>query len=135
MISFNVCGYRLKSTNIVAMEDITDFKDIRDLTGLSNTRWIKAYIILFTRFNLSPVLALMQCILSLSVTITLKSCLYKTGWRRVSWKETEVMISITLKLNNFRGISVSIFLCREKYLLSEILLCPYFLREFSPIYI
>jgi hypothetical protein len=35
MNSFNVYGYRLKSTDIVAMKDITDFKDIRDLTGLS----------------------------------------------------------------------------------------------------
>jgi hypothetical protein len=38
-------------TDIVAMKDITDFKDIRHPTGLSNT---KVYSILFTRFNLSP---------------------------------------------------------------------------------
>ena len=38
MNSFNVYGYRLKSTDIVAMKDIlTDFKDIRHPTGLSNT--------------------------------------------------------------------------------------------------
>jgi hypothetical protein len=34
---FNVYGYRLKSTDIVVMKDITDFKDIRHQTGLSNT--------------------------------------------------------------------------------------------------
>jgi len=75
MNSFNVYGYRLKSTDIVAMKDKTDFKDISYLTGLSNTWWFKAYSILFTRFNRSPVLALMQCILSFSVTMALKSWL------------------------------------------------------------
>ena len=35
--SFNVYGYSLKSNDIVAMKDITDFKDIRHQTGLSNT--------------------------------------------------------------------------------------------------
>jgi hypothetical protein len=87
MNSFNVYGYRLKSTDIVAMKDIlTDFKDIRHQTDLSNTWWFKAYHILFACFNLSPVLALIQCILSSSVTIALKSCLKKTGLRRVTLK-------------------------------------------------
>jgi hypothetical protein len=75
MNSFNVYGYHLNSTDIVAMKDITDFKDIRHLTGLSNTWWFKAYSILFTCFNLSQVFALMQCILSFSVMMALKSCL------------------------------------------------------------
>jgi hypothetical protein len=61
MNSFNVYGYRLKSTDIVVMKDITDFKDIRHQTGLSNTWWFKTYNILFTPFNLSPVLALIIC--------------------------------------------------------------------------
>ena len=37
MNSFNIYGYRLKSTDIVLMKDIADFKDIRNQTGLSNT--------------------------------------------------------------------------------------------------
>ena len=34
---FNVYSYRLKSTDIIPMKDIADFKDIRHQTGLSNT--------------------------------------------------------------------------------------------------
>ena len=52
MNSFNVYGYRLKSTDVIAMKDITDFRDMIYLTGLSNTWWFKAYSIFFTRFNL-----------------------------------------------------------------------------------
>ena len=80
---------------------------LRWQTSNTVTWWLEAYSILFTRFNLSPVLALVQSILSFSVTVALKSCLLNTDWRRVSWKESQEMVSITLKLQKFRGISVS----------------------------
>ena len=134
MNSFNVYSYRLKSTDIVVMKDITDFKDIRHLTGLSNTWWFKAYSILFTCFNLSRVLALIQCILSFSVTIALKSCLLTNWMKTSSLKRNQEMVSITLKLQNFRGISVSYVVWSIEMSLTEIQLGPYFLWEFSPIY-
>ena len=70
MHSFNVYGYRLKSTDIVAVKDITDFKDIRHRTpdDLIHTSSF-SHVSILARF-------LPWCnVLSFRVTIALNSSL------------------------------------------------------------
>jgi hypothetical protein len=98
MNSFNVYGYRLKSTDMVAIKEITNFKDIRHLTGLSNVSifvrffpWCNEYCHLASRWHSSHV----------SKQLAEDEFVEKKVKR---WYKQN------LKIQSFRGISVSYFL-------------------------